>query len=244
MLKTVNNTQNTTTVDAEKITDPARIALLLEQLTKHYSPLTVQIAGHNEHYASCIVEIDKPYVLLDQLIPDSGHERLLETRKIHATGKIDGVDIAFSTTLEHVDEQDNLLTYHMKLPEKLKYQQRRMAYRVRIPLAKLLRVLIDNGGKHLIQGELHDLSHGGAGKIISSTKFKFKPGQWYECAIELPCGEWIYCTVEMCYLKNIPVRNRRLIGASFVGLTAMQSRIIGRCVSELELDQIRKRAGN
>ncbi len=228
----------------EKIIDPSRIALLLEQLSKHYSPLIVQIQGRQQRYACCIVDVNKPYVLFDQLMPETGHQHLLEVRKIRASGRLNGVEISFNTTLEHVIEQDNLLSYQMKLPTTLKYRQRRSAYRVRIPYSMQLRVLIDNGGDVLVNGQLHDLSHGGAGKIMADGKFELNIAQLYECAIELPCGEWIFCTVETCYLKDVPARKRRLIGASFVDLTARQSRVIGRCISELELKQMQSRSAS
>ncbi|HHJ36015.1 MAG TPA: hypothetical protein ENJ87_09645 [Gammaproteobacteria bacterium] len=228
--------------DSEEITDPARIARLLEQLSKHYSPLTVQIQGHKVQYTSCIVGVDRPYVLLDEFIPATGHERLLDSGKVFITGKLEGVDFSFNTTLHHVDKSDDMLTYYMKLPLRLRYRQRRMAYRVRIPATQQLYVLVDDGSDRILRGELRDLSHGGAGEIISDQKSNLKIGQKYECAIELPCREWLYCTVEMRYLKDIPSRNRQIIGACFDALTRVQSRLIARCVSELELEQLKKRA--
>jgi len=242
MVKIVRSSVFQSQPDSEQITDPARIARLLKQLSKHYSPLTVQIHDHKGLYTSCIVKVDKPYVLLDELIPSSGHEKLVSERKIRATGKLDGVEIQFTTTLKRVKEQKNMLTYYMKLPKTLKYQQRRQAYRVPVPAMAQLRVIVDYKDNRIIVGELHDLSHGGAGKIIPEGKITIDPGQLYECAIELPCGEWIYCSVEICYQKNIPSRKRQLIGVRFNDITLVQSRIIGRCISELELEQIRKRA--
>ncbi|PCI06621.1 MAG: hypothetical protein COB77_06475 [Gammaproteobacteria bacterium] len=228
--------------DSEQITDPSRIVRLLEQLSKHYSPLTLQIQGHKKRYTTCIIGVEKPYVLLDELMPNTGHEHLLESGKIQARGKLDGVDISFSTTLEKVDRQKNLTTYHMHLPAKLEYQQRRTAYRARIPVSKQLRVLIDDGSNRPIEAELHDLSRGGAGKIIPEGQIALKPGQFYQCVIELPCGDWLFCTVEIRYLKNIPSRKRQLLGTRFDDLSPIQSRLIGRCISQLELEEVKKRA--
>ncbi len=241
MDKTVQSDSGNSFHASEEITDPSRIALLLGQLSKHYSPLTVQIHGHKEQYASCIINVDKPYVLLDELMPSTGHEQLVNEGKIHAVGRLSGVDIGFTATLKRVDEQKNMLTYYMNLPTKLDYRQRRQTYRIRIPMSQQLRVLIDDGGKTSIEGILHDLSHGGAGKIVPEGRFEIKQGQLYECAIELPCGDWLYSTVEMRYLKSTRARKRQLIGVRFESLTPLQSRIIGRCISELELEEIRKR---
>jgi len=242
MVKIVRSEPHQEPVESEELCDPGRIARLLDNMSKHYSPLTIKIPGYKMHYTSCIVEVDKPYILLDQLMPTSGHDKLMAERKLHATGKLDGVDIQFSTTLVRADVQKNILTYYLKLPETLHYQQRRQAYRVRIPVSKQLRVLIDNNDDTMTAGELHDLSHGGVGKIIPEGQNKIRQGKQYECVIELPCGEWLFCTVEMRYLKKPNSRKRQLIGAKFIDLSKIQKRLIARCISELELEEIRKRA--
>ncbi|MBL4712836.1 MAG: flagellar brake protein [Gammaproteobacteria bacterium] len=242
MVKIVRSLPYDDQPDSELITDPSRIARLLENLSKHYSPLTLQIPGYKKHYASCIVGVEKPYVLLDELMPNTGHEHLLEVGKVKARGKIDGVDIKFSTTLSRVDVQKNITTYYMRLPTKLNYQQRRVAYRVRIPLSKTLHILIDNGSNRPTVAELHDLSHGGAGKIIPEGKNIFKVGEYYECVIELPCGEWLICTVQVRYMKDIPSKKRQMIGTQFIDLLPVQKRLISRSISQLELEEIKKRA--
>ena len=242
MVKIVRSEPYQVPIESEQLTDPGRIARLLEKMSKHYSPLTIEIPGYKMHYTSCIVEVDKPYVLLDQLMPSSGHDKIMAERKVHASGKLNGVDIQFTSTLVRADVQKNMLTYYLKLPEVLHYQQRRQAYRVRIPMSRQLHILIDNNDSTMIAGELHDLSHGGVGKIIPEDQNKIQTGNRYECVIELPCREWLYCTVEIRYQKNIKSRKRQLIGAKFIDLSKIQKRLIARCISELELEEIRKRA--
>jgi len=242
MFKTARSQPDQTPEDSVEVSDCGRIARLLLQMSRHYSPLTIYIPGYKENYTSCIVSVDKPYLLLDQLMPTGGHEKLMDKRKVHATGKLDGVDIQFTTTLVRVDEKKDILTYYLKLPETLHYQQRRQAYRVRIPMSKQLHVLIDNNDGTMTAGELHDLSHGGVGKIIPEGQNKIQSGKLYECVIELPCGEWLYCTVEMRYMKKTKARKRQLIGAKFIDLSTIQKRLISRCISALELEEIRKRA--
>jgi len=215
---------------------------LLERMVKRHTPLTTQVPGHEELYTSYIVDVDRLYVLLDELLPSSGHELLLEERSLRVTGKLDGIEIRFITTLERVDVQDKMVTYHMGLPRQLEYRQRRMNYRVHIPMTKKLRAIIDNEDGTVNEGELHDLSRGGAGLIFPDDKPVVEPGLLQECAIELSDEEWLYCAVELRYSKNFPPRERQLIGARFFDLGPAQERLIGRCISELEREFIRKRA--
>ncbi len=235
----------------ELLTDSRGIARLLEQLSRRYTPLTVQIAGHEALFTSCSVGIEGAYLMLDELLPSVGHKWLLEEGEIKVTGKLDGIDINFKASLAHVDEQDNVVTYYMHLPEQLEYKQRRSAYRVHIPMSKQMRVVLDDGDgttvdsagefDDLTEGVLHDLSQGGAGLILVDTETTVQTGVVKECAIELP-DEWLYVSVEFRYTKNVGVLKRQLIGVNFTGLRPAQTRLIGRFISELERELMRKRA--
>lgn len=228
--------------DGELITDPARIVPLLELLARQNTPLTVRIPGDRELYTSCTVGVEKPHVLLDEFMPSSGHALLLNERTVRVTCKLDGIDVRFSLSLERVDEQKNLLTYYMGLPKQIEYRQRRMDYRVNIPISNRLRVIIDNEDNSISEVDLHDLSQGGVGLITPASAGHLSTGRQFECAIELPGAVWLYCTLEMRYSKQVSARNRQHTGARFSGLNPAQKRMIGRCISELEREFIRKRA--
>lgn len=228
--------------NSEAITNPARIARLLQKMSKHFTPLSVRIPGHDELFTSCTVGVDKPYLLLDELMPTTGHSLLLKQRTLKVSGKLDGVDIRFTTSLERVDEKDNVITYYVSLPQQLEYKQRRQAFRVHIPMSKKLHVVIDHADGSVIEGVLYDLSHGGTGTIVSDIDTEVEPGLICECAFELPNNEWLNCSVELRYSKTVGSKNRQHIGARFIDLFPTQTRLIGRCISELEREVIRKRA--
>ncbi len=130
--------------DSEQITNAKKISKLLERFTKHYTPLTVQIPNHKQRYTSCIVNIEDDHVLLDELLPSSGHLLLVTERALLVRGKLEGVDIQFYTTLQRAGNKDNLLTYYMDLPKLVEYRQRRMTFRARIPVTLKLPVFIEN----------------------------------------------------------------------------------------------------
>ena len=229
---------------SETIKHPASIVRLFEQLSRRYTPLTVQIVGYDNVFTSCALDVIKPYLLLDELMPSSGHPLLVREGVVNITGKLDGIEISFQTSLHHVDQKNKLLTYNMHLPEKIEYRQRRQDYRVNIPMSKQLRVLVDNENDHEpeIAGELHDLSNGGAGIIFSETDIALEPGHLYECAIEIPGEEYLFCCVELRYTREIRTGKQKLTGVLFLNLTPVQARLIGRFISEMEREQIKKRA--
>lgn len=229
--------------DSEQITNPVKISRILARFTRRYTPVRIRIPGHKEHYNSCIVNVDGKHVLLDELLPSTGHQLLVTEGALQVTGNHDGIVIQFFTTLEHVDDKDKIITYYMKLPSVLEYQQRRQGFRVPIPMSRKLHVIIDNDSDEVARGELHDLSHGGAGIIYLAQTAIMEAGRPYECAIELPDADLIYCTVELSYSKELASQQKKIIGVQFVGLLPLQSQLIGRCIIELERDFIiRKRS--
>ena len=238
----VRTSSYSTLPDSELIRDPARVVPLLERLAQRHAPLTVKIPGRDEHYTSYIVEVDRQSLLLDELLPASGQSFLQQQRVLQATAKLDGIDIRFTTPLERVEHQKNVLTYYMDLPEQIEYRQRRLSYRVPIPLSRELHVIIENDEGAVFEGVLHDLSHGGAGMVFPDSEPVVKPGLLHECAVELIDDEWLYAAVELRYSKNIPSRKRQLIGARFQDLSHEQSHMVGRCINALEREYIRKRS--
>ncbi len=174
-------------------------------------------------------------------MPNTGHQLLLKERTLKVSGKLDGIDIRFNASLDHVDDQNNVLTYYMNLPGKLEYRQRRMTYRVHIPMSMHLRAIIDNGDDSVIEGNLHDLSHGGIGIFFSDTDASVDLGTTCECAFVLATDEWLYCSLELRYSKKTQAQGHQLIGARFIDLHPTQTRLIGRCISQLEREFIRKR---
>jgi c-di-GMP-binding flagellar brake protein YcgR len=216
---------------------------LLERLAKRRTPLAVKL-NNREEFSSCIVDVDRQHVLLDELLPSSGHALLLSKRKLQIIAKLDGIDICFDTTLERVDTQDKLVTYYAKLPGQIEYGQRRLDFRVHIPMTKKLRVIIDNADGSVFEGVLHDLSHGGAAMVFPGGKPNVTAGLLHNCAIELSDYDWLYTTVELRYSKRITFRDRQLIGARFTDAGPAQAQLIRQHLCELQRELLRKRAAD
>lgn len=227
--------------DSERIANPVRVARLLERVARQHALLSVEIPGHPERYVSCIVGVDGTHVLLDELVPAEGHALLLAERRLRVTGKLDGIDIRFRTTLDFVDDRDGMVTYHAMLPGQLDYRQRRQDYRAHIPMSRRLRVVITQADGAVSEGLLHDLSHGGAGFDFPAGTATGQAGRAVACALELPEAGWLYCTVELRYARAARQQERQLVGARFLDLSPLQVRLVTRCIVALERELIRKR---
>ena len=227
--------------ESEKIKNPARIRRLLKQLSRCYTPLTARISRHNEKFSTCIVGVEHNHVLIDELMPVTGNLLLPNERNLQVTGKLDGIDISFITSLDRVSEKGDMLSYIFDMPEILEYRQRRMAFRIQIPISKKLRVNIDDGHNSTIEGKLHNLSLGGACMIFKSDKHFELSVNPVECAIELPKNQWLYCTIKHCHSKINSRGIHQVIGTRFTDLTPAQSRLVSQSINEMEREYIVKR---
>ena len=143
---------------------------LLERLARGRTPLTVQASCHGVLFGSCIVDVDRQKVLLDELLPASGQKLLLAERKLQVSAKLDGIDIRLACVIQRADIQDKMVTCYMDLPGQPAYRQRRLDYKVHIRMTKKLRVIIDSANGTGIEGFLNNLSRGSAGMLFPESE--------------------------------------------------------------------------
>lgn len=235
------NAINRDSDEIERITSSKRIAWILQQLVKKRELLTITLDGETEQFTSAIVDVDtgNNALMLDELMPRRGNELLIGKRSFRATGRIDGIMVDFDTSVEEVGSQDGLVCITAGFPDLLYYLQRRDYHRVRLPLSYSVRVTLYSTGDHGEEGQLRDISLGGA-QIILPPESAITPGTMYECAFELPTGDSIYCSADVCYTGEFGRLNEVRTGIRFQKLTPFQKRIIERSVVSIE-QELRKK---
>lgn len=218
------------------------MAHLFERMARQRELLTVLIPGNPERHTSCILGVDAGHVLMDELLPATGHALLLAERRLRVSGRLEGIEIRFTATLDRVEDEDGAITYRVALPAHLEYRQRRLDYRAHIPMMRRLRVVLDRGeDADVIEGLVHDLSKGGAGILLPEEVSLPPHAVVYECALELPDDAWLFCTVDICHARSSRYRDLRLVGIRFLRPGPIQSRLLGHCIIELDREFVRKR---
>ncbi|MGB5605758.1 MAG: flagellar regulator YcgR PilZN domain-containing protein [Gammaproteobacteria bacterium] len=238
-----------TTVDdsshyIERITDTGRITWLLTQLMEKRELLTLCIGGSQDKFTSAIINVDagKGLARLDELMPRMGNKLMVKKCGIQASARLDGINMDFNMSLVDTGKQDGLIYFAVHMPKAVNYQQRRDTHRVRLPLLPDFQVILVSNDQVTEEGVLRDISHGGAQIILKSGSRVTPVKMLYECAVELPSGEQIYCSADVRYAMSFGNRNDMRVGIRFLDLTPLQQRIIDRCVASVELEFIRKRA--
>lgn len=232
------------TGSTEKITDPVRIAALLERLCANHCLLTVLPDESGEAYNSALIEIraEQGYFVLDELNPKAGHERLLATRRLKAQARLNGVELSFAAYVESAGSRNGLGFYRVTFPASLNYFQRRRHYRAKVGLGRHVPVTLILPNGEPMTGRLRDISVGGIGVSFPPA---FPDGLAYddravEGSIVLPSGEEIFCRLKICFVNHSLQGDTRVVGARFVELGAAQQKTVAEFVAALDRELMKK----
>ena len=115
-----------------QITSRGEIARLLKRIQQARSLLTVTLADHGKPYTSSVLDIDTQAgcLLLDELSPAEGHRSLHPGSELRVFGRIDGIELSFSTGITTIDRNADIAFYKSTLPDEVRYNQRREFHRV------------------------------------------------------------------------------------------------------------------
>jgi c-di-GMP-binding flagellar brake protein YcgR len=224
---------------------PAYIALLLRRLLDQRCLLTVTVGNDPETYTSAVLEVvrDEGYLVLDELSPQGGHERVLDTRRLNVRARLDGIDIRFAARVTQIGDQDGLPFYKLPLPTRIDYPQRRQSYRVPVPMNRGLPVTVLLPEGRELSGELRDISPDGlcARIKLGSPDPRGDRGAVAICRLKVDATRELVTDIEVCHV-DAPLRGRvPRLGARFVMLRPDQARRIEQFCAELAREQRRVR---
>ena len=144
----------------EKITDEAKLNALLERIFDSHSLLSVTLSGEQAIFNSALISIDtnKNNIVIDELHPERGNDKLQPSCKINIFTGIQGVDISFQCKLLETGKQSGILYHVLSYPEHIKYYQRRKSYRVQVIRSLAVNATLTTPDGQTIKGELHNIS--------------------------------------------------------------------------------------
>lgn len=225
--------------------EQAEIFILLKRAFESRCLLTVFIGSDRTPYTSAILEVvrDGRYLVLDELTPALGHERLQAEPRVEVRALIDGIELRFDTRVTQIGAQDGLPYYKVAFPQEVVYAQRRRQHRVTVPLSQGFEVIVTFADEQELRGELRDLSVGGLCARIRSGEIDPKQDRHAlaSCRILLPDERTILSDVEILHI-DAPARPRvPRIGARFVDPAPAMLRRIEQFCAELDRLHIRVR---
>ncbi len=225
----------------DPIRDPQIIASLLRRIADQRVLLRVTVPGFRSSYNSAILRIDpqQDFLILDELNPRQGHERLIEVRRLNASAAVQGVETRFSADLAEIGDSAGIAYYRLPFPKQVLYVQRRTSFRVKVSMTAPIAAIFEHGEGPSLRGRILDLSEGGIG-VEFSQFVTLRPGEIVPCQMRLPDGRQVGCKLEVrhCSATQDPARVR--IGGRFVELQPQRRKALSRLVADLQRELIRK----
>lgn len=219
------------TVQSERITDPARVVRLLHRLAKARSTLAVH-SGHQSTEALSVlldVRLDPPALEFDAFSDPLRHKGIATGSRLHVLGRLDGVAVRFECEVTDVETADGGALYRTRLPALVHYQERRATLRVRPAVTPHLHATL-MGGEQGFRTELLDLSLDGVALAAhADLAASYEVGDRIAlCMIPLPGEGVIEGQLEVRHVTPMARHRHLVIGARFVNLlTATQQTLQG-----------------
>lgn len=230
----------------ERITAKPRLIGLLQRIKESRTLLMVHLPDDNTRYTSALLELDleRGKLVLDELTPASGNARVAELKRFHATAKLAGGQVRFRIDVQQIDGAGGALRYIAPVPDTVAYEQRRNAFRARVPVGLVVPAVLTSDAGTNYECEVLDISTFGVRlDTVRGADLAIDDGRHYACRISFPEGGSISGEVELRFVGEDPITHRMQIGARFANLLGPQRKAIDRFVMYLQREIIRRSRG-
>lgn len=227
-------------ISSSIVRNKTKIFNVLKTLGDEHKLLTVTLKNSEEQnsFTSSILRVHqgKNMLYLDEFNPDTAHELIMTSKSCHVATLFDGINVEFDAELVGTGKSDNIRFYGFRIPEKIKYHQRRFYHRVRVPRSNRILVRMRPIGKQLIQGDLRDISMGGFSVEMKGVPpDMFMAGERIDsCSIELTRQLSINTPVDVRSYNRDHASNKMILGAEFAELPKESKRELTRFVVKLD----------
>ena len=225
----------------DRITDPGRIAALLDALQRQAAPVQLLLADSDSPELSLLLASSRRR---KQLILDAprGLEAGGDPRGVALTvlTRPNGAELRFDTTILAAEEFRGYPALRVAWPRSILSRQRRRAFRARVGGDRSGRLELYHEGRGLVRGRLTDLSAGGFGALVDRAA-PLREREDVEGTLALD-GLTLKTTIRIMAVR-IPARGRFMrIGAAFRELSPGQEAQVEKLVRALERHAIRRRS--
>lgn len=236
---------------ADTVDDPADIKMLLEAAAEQKIRLRIKLNGRRRAYASSLLAITPPALLIDALFPEEGNDLIAYCSFIQADFVIKGTEhdrlqipYTFTSAYVQAEEFNGYPALHILLPEFIMRDQKRKYLRIRPHVAEPLFVdfVIDGSS---MREKIDSISGGGVCFYTNLKNSALFSGRAIEAAtIELPGYACVKCSIiirkhrqneQPVFIEGKPVNF--YCGAEFAGLdSAAREKIIHYVVAKERIE--------
>jgi len=228
----------------ERISNSPRMVALLQRLVDERIILMVHVPDDNVRYNSALLAVkpNSQTLTLDELTPRTGNDKALSAKKVHITARMGGAFVRFRATIVRADTRDDVISYALTFPSFVIYEQRRNAFRARIPDNVTVNVSLEKPKSETIVADLADISTSGIGFTLGpEIDLNSDNDELYMCKVTLPGGESLVCELEIRFAALDEKTKKRNVGGQFINMFGPQRKTIEKFVMFLQRETIRRK---
>jgi c-di-GMP-binding flagellar brake protein YcgR len=227
------------------VTRKSSITRLLQLLERRKVLLNVQWPGERQTYATAILGIypEHGFIVLDELNPRSGHERLLERGELTAIGRLEGVSIRLTTPLQEMRVKDGIAFYKFAFPKQIYYVQRRDSHRVSLVGSPTrFEGQWQHGGEVArLTGTVGDLSAEGVGLLLDGNLPLQAGDELTLCRIRLPHEGGVSFDLQVRHAVYLPARQITRVGARLLNIDVFSRHRVEAAIARMERDLAKRK---
>ena len=227
------------------VTRKNSITRLLQLVERRQLLLNVQWPGEQQVYGTALLGIypEHGFIVLDELNPRSGHDKLLQRGQLTAIGRLEGVSVTLTTQLQEVQAKDGVAFYKFAFPRQIYYLQRRDSQRVSL-IGRPTRFAGQwdrDDGTNTIAGTVGDLSAEGVGLLLDGELPLDQGDTLTACRICLPQDGDVSFDIEVRHAAYLRTRQLTRVGARLLNVDRFSRHRIEAVIARMEAELAKRK---
>ena len=230
---------------------PAEVVLVLRGLCEHVAQMTVFFNEGRDMLLTTLAHVAEDHLVLDYGPSSEMNRKALEAEQHFCVTTLEKVRVQFIlrgfTKMEH----EGRPSFRCALPDEVLRLQRREFYRLTTPLIRplicMMPLPMPDGGLHMHEAHVFDISGGGMGISAPPEGAPFAAEMVFpNCRIELPEIGFVTGTLKVRSVFEVTLRSGtqvRRAGCEFVKLPGPMMTLIQRYIIKVERERKARESG-
>lgn len=199
--------------------------------------LSLKLSEDNTAFHTAIIGVypKHGFLVLDEIKPAEGNALLLEQKEIQLSGLLDGVALAFKTSIVETGIKSSITFYKAGIPGSLYFRQRRNYFRVAMSSTKIpFNAYHTVDAREALSGYILDLTTAGIGVILDDEHSLCRGDLIPTCTLRLPgVGNFIF-SLRISFSHPNPERGVTRIGGQFQALDKASQQKLRKAINKNE----------
>ena len=229
----------------------AEIILVMRGLYDHVSQMTIFFNEGRDMLLTTLAHVAEDHLVLDYGPSSEMNRKALDTERHFCVTTLEKVRVQFILRSFTKVEHEGRPAFRCKLPDEVLRLQRREFYRLTTPLARplicMMPLPMPDGGLHMHEAHIFDISGGGMGISAPPEGTPFEAEMVFpNCRIDLPEIGFVTGTLKVRSVFNVTLRsgaNVRRAGCEFVKLPGPMMTLIQRYIIKVERERKARETG-